>query len=129
MARILVVEDVEAIREIIRLLLELDGHTVVEAANGLEALAHLSRTSFNLLIINYLMPKMDGLSLLGQLHTDTIPIIFFSAKPSIAREAIAAGADIFIASPIKPEELIEAVNQLLPEEVRPSQKSGQRSTP
>ena len=75
------------------------------------------------------MPKMDGLTLLDHLNTDTIPIIFFSAKPAIAREAIAAGADIFIASPIKPEELIEAVNQLLPEEVSPSQKSGQRSTP
>ena len=65
MATILVVEDEDSARCFLRILLSREGHTAVEAGDGVEALKVLQTISFDLLIINYRMPRMGGLELLG----------------------------------------------------------------
>ena len=64
MARILVVDDEEGVRTFIADALEVDGHTVVQAADGVEALARLGEQSFHLIVSDLKMPRMDGLALL-----------------------------------------------------------------
>jgi CheY-like chemotaxis protein len=112
---ILVVDDEQNIRLMLRTILQIEGFDVAEAANGVEALSHLCSASFDLMILDLNMPVMDGMSVLEQLRLSpprkAPRTIVLSAYGSIsaAVRATRLGALDFVEKPITPEELRSAV--------------------
>jgi type IV pilus assembly protein PilB len=118
-SKILVADDDEIVVKVIRNLLETEDHLVATAKDGLEALKLALRERPDLIITDYLMPKMDGNVLIkkirGQLTTRYIPIIMLTAKEEIESEMeeTGAGADDYLTKPVNPEMLLASVGRLL----------------
>lgn len=118
--KILVVEDELTNREVAEVILESQGYDVLVASNGQEAIEMAHRTMPDLIVMDILMPILDGLSATRELKTDPatarIPILVVTAKASNSdRDAAeAAGCDGFLAKPYRNKALLEAVRQLLP---------------
>jgi CheY-like chemotaxis protein len=118
---ILIVDDIEAVRESISAVLKKAGYDVIEAANGEQALETLKSQNFDLAIVDIWMPKMNGLSLLQELRgqRSDIPIIIVSGGgPGAPLERSAALADIYGAvevlfKPFEDFELLDAVKEIL----------------
>lgn len=112
MARILVVDDEPDVRGLIRLVLELDGHTVEEAPHGLAALDAMTRVVPDVLMTDFMMPVMDGGRLIEAVRADAqlqrMPIIVVSAS----LHGVLA-ADIVMHKPFIPAELRSAVHRVL----------------
>ena len=112
--RILLVEDDQAARESIKLLLTIDRHTVVEAAEGVEAIARLKSQPFDLAIVDYFMPGMRGSELALHIRqiAPSLPIIMITAY----LEKLAAAdkpVDAVIGKPFAIEDLRRAIAKLL----------------
>ncbi len=108
---ILIVEDDPNIRFTICEMLDLEGYKTMQAANGEEALILIKSKKVNLIISDWMMPKMDGINLLTTLKksklTYTIPFIIVTAKPMIEDKIVALelGADDFLVKPFSAKEL------------------------
>ncbi len=119
MAKILVVEDFTTTQRLLSYVLQVGGHAVTPAGNGCEALDELSHGTFDLLIVDIMMPTMDGLTLLRHVRADTrytsLPVIMLtsSVDDQHKRDAIACGANSFLVKPISSTDLSLAVNTLL----------------
>ena len=119
MARILIVDDVTSIREIVLSMLQKKGHRVFEAKTGEEALAIAKSKRVHLVLTDVNMPTMDGIELIGKLreleHYAKTPIVVLAkgAKDENIERARAAGAVDWIAKPFTEESLVNKVNQLL----------------
>ena len=104
MARILVADDEEGLREFVADALTDDGHVVARAADGAEALQHLSRESFDLVITDLRMPRIDGLAVLQRLRAEQpdAEAIMLTAHGSVesAVEAMRLGAFDYLEKPI-----------------------------
>jgi|JI10StandDraft_1071094.scaffolds.fasta_scaffold00211_45 two-component system, NtrC family, nitrogen regulation response regulator NtrX len=103
MARILIVDDEQSIRRVLRDILELEKYQVDEAVDGLDCLVKLKQNEYDAIILDIKMPKMDGMEALDkiqQLATDT-PIVMISGHATIdtAVEAVKRGAYDFISKP------------------------------
>jgi signal transduction histidine kinase len=112
---ILVVEDEQAILEIISYLLEDDGYQVVQALNGDAALSLLGEAKPDLIISDIRMPGIDGFALCEQVRADPnfgqLPFIFLTGRDERAdvRRGMGLGADDYLTKPFEPEELLSAV--------------------
>ncbi len=122
MAKLLVVDDQEANRYLLEVLLKGHGHAVVMAGNGVEALARARQDPPELIITDILMPEMDGFSLCRIWKNDPelgrIPLIFYTATytdPENEKFALSLGAERFIIKPTEPERFMEIMNQVLRE--------------
>lgn len=115
MARITVVEDETAIRELIRLNLELAGYEVQEAKDGLEALNLIRNDRPDLVLLDIMMPKMDGYTLLEELKKDQAAVICLTAKDSVQDKVkgLEMGADDYITKPFESMELLARVKAVL----------------
>jgi DNA-binding response OmpR family regulator len=105
---ILLVEDDESIREMVEKYLIMEGFSVTSASNGEEALHKCLNTSFDLMILDIMMPKLDGLEVLKIIREkNALPILIMSAKDSDVDKAIGLGlgADDYIAKPFSMLEL------------------------
>jgi two-component system, chemotaxis family, chemotaxis protein CheY len=118
--RILVVDDARLVRSYYRGILEKHGYVVDEALNGLEALEKLLLGSFDLLIVDINMPKMDGLTFLravrgGEAPMCSTPALMTSteAKQQDKEEGRLAGANFYLVKPITADALIEHVDLLV----------------
>jgi putative nucleotidyltransferase with HDIG domain len=115
--KILVVDDEEAIREVISTLLEAQGYSCTVCSNGRLALDAFRRDSFDLVLSDIVMPEMDGLKLLAELRQDDpdVPVIMVTAMHdiSIALEAIRAGAYDYILKPFEKDQLHLSVRRAL----------------
>jgi two-component system chemotaxis response regulator CheY len=112
--RVLAVDDAGLVRRYYRNILEGAGYEVDEAINGLEAIEKLLKDSVDLLIIDINMPQMDGLSLLRYLRRQPAPLCAIPALVSSTEAeahdmeaARAAGANLYLVKPIKPETLVQ----------------------
>ncbi|MBU6342252.1 MAG: response regulator transcription factor [Bacteroidetes bacterium] len=115
--RILLVEDEDNIREGIRINLELEGYEVVATGNGKKALEFIHGQHFDLLLLDVMLPDVDGFTITEQvrLSNTEVPIIILTAK-DIAHDRIAGlkkGADDYITKPFNLEELLLRVGNLL----------------
>ena len=118
MAKILVADDEEGLREFIAEALEDDGHSVVRVEDGAIAADRLARESFDLLITDLKMPRLDGMSLIRRARADQpeLEIIMLTAHGSVdtAVEAMKLGAFDYLQKPIaSPGELRLLVGRAL----------------
>ena len=116
---VLIVDDDERLREFVRVNLEMEGYTVREAASAQEGLDVLEEQSPDLVLLDVMMPGMDGWEMLRELHerhgVGAIPVIVFSGKVEESPDAaVSRGAQAFIGKPFSPQTLIERTKQLLP---------------
>ena len=116
MAKILVCDDDKEIVEAIEIYLTQDGHQVLEAYDGIEAVEILKKESVDLLIMDIMMPRMDGIrATLKIREKHNIPIIILSAKSEDADKILGLniGADDYITEPFNPLELVARVKSHL----------------
>jgi excisionase family DNA binding protein len=117
---VLIVDDDHGVREYVRINLEAEGYVVREAASAAEGLAALGEESPDLILLDVMMPQVDGWEMLQQIHERTgvgaIPVVMFSGKidERSAAEAESRGAQGFIGKPFDPSSLIESTKQMLP---------------
>ncbi len=117
---VLIVDDDERLREYVRANLELEGYSVREAGNAEEGLSVLDQESPDLILLDVMMPEVDGWEMLRRVQerhgVGTIPVIMFSGKVDerAAGEAAERGATGFIGKPFDPQQLIEQAKQILP---------------
>jgi excisionase family DNA binding protein len=116
---VLVVDDDMRLREFVRVNLEMDGYAVREAATAEEGLAALEEESPDLILLDVMMPGMDGWEMLRRVQEQhgvgTIPVIMFSGKvdEGTAERATERGAQAFLGKPFDPQQLIESTKQLI----------------
>jgi excisionase family DNA binding protein len=114
---VLVVDDDERLREYIRVNLEMDGYAVREAANADEGLAVLEDEPPDLILLDVMMPEVDGFEMLRRMQerhgVGAIPVIMFSGKVNDAAAAAERGANTFIGKPFDPQQLIDETKKLL----------------
>lgn len=119
--KILIVDDSQTIREMVKGLLEKIGFEVATANDGVEALEAVKVENPDLIILDVNMPRMDGFRVCRLLKFDrnfrNIPIILLTARDEEenVKIGIKTGADLYLTKPIEPEKLIEAVNKFLHE--------------
>ncbi|NNE29670.1 MAG: response regulator, partial [Saprospiraceae bacterium] len=122
--RILLVEDEESIRSVVKLNLEMDGFEVVDTGNGREGIKFFHEQHFDLLILDVMLPEMDGFQICEQVRlTNTeVPVIFLTAKdtPADRVQGLKKGADDYLTKPFNLEELLLRVKNL----IKRSQKNG-----
>ncbi|MCD6103970.1 MAG: response regulator [Thermotogaceae bacterium] len=119
MAHILVVDDSEVLRRIVVFNLVKNGYTVSEASDGEEALQKLKESTPDLVILDIMMPKMNGFEVLKVMKQDEnlskVPVIVLTAKggENDLQEGLKLGADIFLTKPFSPGRLIEEVQRVI----------------
>ena len=114
--KILVVDDDKEIVESISIFLKGEGYEVLKAYNGLDALETLTENDVQLMLLDIMMPKLDGIKTLLKLReTKNIPVILISAKSEDADKifGLTAGADDYITKPFNPSELVARVKSQL----------------
>ncbi len=111
--KILIVDDEAEIRDLLRLYLEKDGYETEEAGDGAEALEILGRMEADLVILDIMMPGIDGYRVLKNIREkNNIPVIILSAKSDDGDKILGLdlGADDYITKPFKPLEAVARVN-------------------
>jgi DNA-binding response OmpR family regulator len=114
--RILLVDDEESIRTLLSYPLRKDGYEVVTAEDGLEALDRFRQTSFDLVVLDVMMPRLDGLDVCRQLRArSTVPIIMLTAKTEEVDKVVGLelGADDYITKPFSVREFRSRVKAAL----------------
>jgi DNA-binding response OmpR family regulator len=113
---ILVVDDEDTIREVVRRYLEREGFTVREAEDGYEALDAIEESPPDLIVLDLMLPGIDGLTITRNLRDrQPIPIVMLTAKSEI-RDRIRGldlGADDYVTKPFSPQELVSRVRAVL----------------
>ncbi|PGZ87755.1 response regulator transcription factor [Bacillus sp. AFS029533] len=116
MASILIVDDDPHIRKLLNVLLRDEGFTVFEATNGIEAISVIDDNRIDMLIIDLMMPKMDGFELCREIRNNyDLPIIMLTAKGETEQKVrgFKLGTDDYIVKPFEPVELVVRVKALL----------------
>jgi CheY-like chemotaxis protein len=117
MATILVVDDEFGITDLIDAVLTDEGHRVLAAANGKQGLAIISEEHPDLLIIDYMMPVMDGAAMLRAMNSDAtlpgIPVILMSSMSEATVRQRCSGYAAFLRKPFKIAEIITLTAQLI----------------
>jgi excisionase family DNA binding protein len=115
---VLIVVDDDGLREIVRVSLEAEGYAVAEARNADEGLAAVEQRAPDLILLDVMMPGVDGWELLRRIQerhgVGSIPVVMFSGTADEAGDATSRGAQAFVGKPFDPKQLIESTKQLLP---------------
>ncbi len=116
MSRLLVVDDEPRIRQIIRKYAEFEGHTVEEAVDGMQAIEVCRKEEFDLIIMDVMMPELDGFSACREIRKfRTTPIIMLSARGEEYDKihGFELGSDDYVVKPFSPKELMMRVNAVI----------------
>ena len=116
MAHLLVVDDEAQIRMLIRKYAEFGGHTVSEAADGMEAVAAVRADVPDLIVMDIMMPELDGFSAVREIRKlSSVPVLFLSARGEEYDRinGFESGADDYVVKPFSPKELMLRVEAIL----------------
>lgn len=116
-ADILVVDDEPQVRQVIAGYLETEGFTVRSAATGTEALAEIAKKRPDLIVLDLMLPEIDGLTVLRRLRAggDRVPVIVLSARGQESERVVGLelGADDYVSKPASPREVLARVRAVL----------------
>ncbi|MCW5828862.1 MAG: response regulator [Deltaproteobacteria bacterium] len=118
MKRILVAEDSGATQKFIAYTLRSRGYEVDTCADGLDALTRYASETYDGVVLDIMMPRMNGLDVLAEIRSQypdrKTPIILLTSetRPDDQKRGLELGADSFVAKPFKPEQLLEVVEKL-----------------
>lgn len=116
---VLVVDDSESIREVVKFTLENNGYDVILGNNGKDAISYLDGRLIDIIITDLHMPEMDGIELIrvirGMENYASTPILFLTTESQVSKkmEAKEAGATGWIIKPFAPQKLIMAINKVI----------------
>jgi DNA-binding response OmpR family regulator len=112
---VLVVDDDQMIRRLVRAVLEADEFEVAEARDGQAALALAMETRPAVVVLDVMMPGLDGVEVCRRLDHEQVKVVILTARddPKLETEARAAGADAFMTKPFAPMELLDLVSELM----------------
>lgn len=113
---ILIVDDEARMRRFMQMNLELEGYRVIEASNGLEALDRVRDDLPDLVLLDVMMPEMDGFEALGIIReTSTVPIIMLTVRDDEDDKVkgLGLGADDYVTKPFSPRELASRIQAVL----------------
>lgn len=115
MTDILVVEDDEAISNLIKMNLSAEGYRCVCAYDGMQGADYIEQKTFDLVLLDIMLPEVDGYELLEYIKPTGTPVIFLTAKGSISDKVrgLKAGADDYLAKPFQVGELLARVEAVL----------------
>lgn len=116
MKTILLVDDEEKIREVLRLYLEKEGFLVLEAQDGKEALKRFSEHKIDLIILDLMLPEIDGMEIAKEIRkTSLVPIIMLTARGEEIDKILGLeiGADDYVVKPFSPREVVARVKAVL----------------
>lgn len=117
--KVLVVDDDRVIQQLLEVNLELEGYEVLTAGDGEQALVRVKEFSPDVVILDIMMPKLDGIEVCRRLKADPstadLPVIFLSAKAQDLdrRRGYELGVAAYLTKPFDPQELIETVERVL----------------
>jgi DNA-binding response OmpR family regulator len=113
---VLVVDDDDMIRRLVRAVLEADEFEVAEARDGESALQLVSDTEPAVVVLDIMMPGLDGVEVCKRLNHDKVKVIILTARDDarLEDECKAAGADAFLTKPFASVQLLDLVSELLP---------------
>ncbi len=120
MGVVLIVDDSITMRQLVGLSLRQAGYEVTEASDGLDALAKLQASRFDLVITDLYMPRLDGIELIKRVRALAnyrfTPILMLTTESDGSRKAEgqAAGATGWIVKPFEPQQLLKVVKRVLP---------------
>jgi len=118
-ATVLVVDDDPVIQRLLKVNFEMEGYTVLSAADGAEGLEQARSSDPDIIILDIMMPKMNGLQVLtalkGDRATRSIPVILLSAKAQAGdvQAGLDKGADAYVTKPFDPLELLDRVSDFV----------------
>jgi two-component system alkaline phosphatase synthesis response regulator PhoP len=119
MARVLVVEDDSSISQLLRVILETEGHEVLSADDGSRGLAMATRRAPDVILLDVMMPFMDGFAVLEALREDErtvmVPVVMLSAiqKESVEERCYRLGAQAFVRKPFDPDILLGTIEEVI----------------
>ncbi|MGN9163918.1 response regulator transcription factor [Tissierellaceae bacterium HCP3S3_D8] len=116
MFKILVVDDEEKIREVVREYAEFEGHIVVEARDGMEAVNLCKTQDFDVIVMDIMMPKLDGFSAYKEIKKlKTIPVLMLSARGEEYDKLFGfeIGIDDYVVKPFSPKEVMARLNVIV----------------
>lgn len=116
MYKLLIADDEQKIREVIREYAEFNGYEIMEAADGMEAVTLCRLYTFDLVILDIMMPKLDGYSTCKEIRKlDDVPVIMLSARGEEYDKLFGfeLGIDDYIVKPFSPKELMARINAVL----------------
>ncbi|MCM1314991.1 MAG: response regulator transcription factor [Prevotella sp.] len=128
MAHILIVDDEINIRKVVREYAEFEGYEVTEAENGMEAVSLCHDNDYDLIIMDVMMPRLDGYSACKEIHkSKKIPVIMLSARGEEYDKLFGfeIGVDDYVVKPFSPKELMARVKVVLKRNVMPEQVAAQ----
>lgn len=114
--KILVVDDEELIRSVIKEYASLEGYQVIEAENGIEAIEKCKNDNFDLIIMDIMMPKLDGYQAVKEIYKEkNIPVLMLSARGEEYDKLLGfdLGIDDYVQKPFSPKELMARVKAIL----------------
>ena len=121
MAHILIVDDEVNIRKVVREYAEFEGYEVTEAENGMEAVSLCHANDYDLIIMDVMMPRLDGYSACKEIHkSKNIPVIMLSARGEEYDKLFGfeIGIDDYVVKPFSPKELMARVKVVLKRSVK-----------
>ena len=117
--RILVVDDDELVRLALEELLRPEGYEIHAVSSGKEALNRIAENAYDLLMLDIIMPEMDGIELCRKIREkddySEVPIVFLTAKSREEDRSVGleAGANLFLSKPISPEKLLTLISEAI----------------
>jgi DNA-binding response OmpR family regulator len=117
--RVLVVDDDRVIQQLLIVNLELDGYDVETAGDGEEAVAKILKTGYDCVLLDVMMPKMDGREVLKRVKADakakSTPVVFLSARAQDfdVRQGYDLGVAAYVTKPFDPVELLDIVDRVI----------------
>jgi DNA-binding response OmpR family regulator len=112
---VLVVDDDDLVRKVVRAVLEADDYEVVEAPNGQAALDYIKEHKPRLVVLDVMMPGLDGVDVCRQMDHDGAKVLMLTARDDVETEEASrkAGADDFLGKPFSSLELLDHVKKLM----------------